>query len=141
VLRSGFFASKGHSMSKYQPLADRLAAHAGPEWRASLADLEKALGFALPKAARGKAWWKSGVWSDAGWTAELDGGSVTFRRPQAEASPDAATPQLPAASGDEPPILKRLEVGPGWGVALVLGGVAIVAGIGALAFRGLRRKT
>ena len=129
-------------MSKYQPLADRLAAHAGPEWRASLADLEKALGFALPKAAQGKAWWKSGVWSDAGWTADLDPAAkaVTFRRPLAEAAPEAAASQLAAASSDEPPILKRLEGGPGWGVALVLGGVAIVAGIGALAFRGLRRK-
>jgi hypothetical protein len=134
-------------MSKYQPLADRLAARAGPEWRASLADLEKALGFALPKAARARAWWKAGVWTDAGWTAELDpaAGAVTFRKPAAKKAPAKALPEQPApkppaVAADEPPILKRLEVGPGWGVALVLGGAAIVGGIGALVFRGLSRR-
>ncbi len=130
-------------MSKYQPLADRLAAHAGPEWRVSFAELEKALGFALPKSAQWKTWWKDGVWSEAGWTAELDPAAkaVTFRRTVAEAAPAAAAePQLPATTAEEAPILKRLEVGPGWGVALVLGGVAVVAGIGALAFRGISRR-
>ena len=134
-------------MSKYQPLADRLAARAGPEWRASFADLEKALGFALPKAAKAPAWWKTGVWTDAGWTAELDpaAGAVTFRKPatkkaSAKASSAEPAPQPPAVVGDEPPILKKLDVGPGWGVALVLGGAAIVGGIGALVFRGLSRR-
>ena len=127
-------------MSKYQRLADRLAGLAGPEWRATFAEIEKLLGSALPKAAAGKAWWADGAaarqWIDAGWTAEADpaAGKVVFRKTAAE---PAAQPPVVA---DEPPILKRLEGGPGWGVALALGGVAVVAGIGALVFRGLRRK-
>jgi hypothetical protein len=128
-------------VSKYEPLSARLAGHAGTEWKASFAELEKALGFALPKAARTGAWWKKGAWIDAGWTAEdldLVKGRVTFRKVAAALSEPAAG--LPAVA-DEPPILKRLEVGPGWGVALVLGGVAIVAGIGALVFRGAKRKS
>ena len=125
-------------MSKYQPLTDRLAGQTGPEWRATFAELEALLGQALPKAARTRAWWKTGPWTGAGWTAEADpaAGAVTFRN-AAGSEPPAA--QLPVAT-DEPPILKRLEVGPGWGTALVLGGVAVVAGIGALVFRGMRRK-
>jgi hypothetical protein len=137
-------------MSKYQPLSARLAGHAGPEWRATFAELEKVLGFALPKAARnGRAWWKADAgaharaWTQAGWTAdEVDhaAGMVIFRK--TDASADAAMPKAagPPAVADEPPILKRLEPGPGWGVALVLGGVAIVAGVGALALRGMMRK-
>jgi hypothetical protein len=127
-------------MSKYEPLSARLAAHPGPEWRTSFAELEKALGFALPKAARsGRTWWKAGVWTDAGWTVDVDtaAGKVTFRK---AVQPLAATAPGPPATVDEPPILKRLEGGAGWGVAVVLGGVAIVAGIGALAFRGLSRR-
>ena len=126
-------------MSKYEPLAARLAGQAGPEWKATFKDLEKLLGFPLPKAASSGAWWKKGVWADAGWTAEADpaAGRVTFRT-TAAATPEAA-PEVPAVT-DEPPILKRLDVGPGWGVALVLGGVAVVAGIGALALRGFQRK-
>jgi hypothetical protein len=129
-------------MNKYQPLADRLAARAGPEWRASFADLEKALGFALPKAAQGRGWWKAGVWSEAGWTAELDpvARAVTFRRPAAKSSPETPAARPPAVVADEPPILKKLDVGAGWGVALVLGGAAIVGGIGALVFRGMSRR-
>jgi hypothetical protein len=126
-------------MTKYEPLATRLAGLSGPEWRTSFAEVEKVLGFPLPKAARnGRGWWKEGVWTAAGWTVEADpdAGKITFRR--AGASPDLAAG--PPATLDEPSILKRLDVGPGWGVALILGGVAIVAGIGALAFRGIGRR-
>jgi len=66
--------------------------------------------------------------------------AVTFRKRQGEAPPQPAERRLPVATGDEPPILKRLDVGPGWGVALVLGGAAIIAGIGAFALRGVMRR-
>jgi hypothetical protein len=61
-----------------------------------------------------------------------------------KAKPSSATPSDPgpqAHTADaEPEIVKRLEGGPGWGVALALGGVAVVAGVGALVFRGMARK-
>ena len=126
-------------MSKYDPLTKRLAATKGAEWKASFAELEKLLGAPLPKTAKaGKAWWKSDAatlqakaW--AGWNAEAGDGAVVFRKAGAAAAP--------AVSGDDtPPILKRLEVSPGWGMALVAGGVAVVAGLGALAFRAFGRK-
>ena len=133
-------------MSKYDPLSARLAGHAGPEWRASFAELEKVLGFSLPKSARtSKAWWKaphSRAWTESGWeAAEVDQGAglVTFRRAATPgpAENDAAPP--PAVT-DEPWILKRLDPSPKWGVALVAGSVALVAGLGALAIRGMLRR-
>jgi hypothetical protein len=136
-------------MSKYDPLTKRLAAAKGDEWKTSFAELEKLLGAPLPKTAKsGKAWWKSDAATTqakawAGWEAEPGKDGVVFRK----ASVGAAAPSpeskavAPVATGDEtPPILKRLEVSPGWGMALVAGGVAVVAGLGALAFRAIGRK-
>ncbi|MFI4966930.1 MAG: hypothetical protein ACHP9T_16390 [Caulobacterales bacterium] len=136
-------------MSKYNPLAARLAGHAGPEWRASFAELEAVLGFPLPKGARaGQAWWRNSgtqphqrAWTAAGWeAADVDhaGGLVTFRKAASGPAGNAAL-QAPAIT-DEPAILKRLDVSPKWGVAILAGGVALVAGLGALAVRGLRRR-
>ena len=138
-------------MSKYDPLTKRLAAAKGGEWKATFTELEKLLGAPLPKTARsGKAWWKSDAatlqakaW--AGWEAEPGKAGVVFRKAGAAApEPKAPEPKAVATaapSGDEtPPILKRLEVSPGWGMALVAGGVAVVAGLGALVFRAVRKK-
>ena len=131
-------------MSKYDPLTKRLASQKGGEWKASFAELEKLLGAPLPKTARtGKAWWKSDAATPqakawAGWRAEPGKDAVVFRRTAPPASESKAVE--PASSEDTPPILKRLEVSPGWGMALVAGGVAVVAGLGALAFRALGRK-
>ena len=114
-------------MSKYDPLTVSLAAHEGPTWRASLGELETALGFALPKAARtGQAWWAKGPWTEAGWDASLDRAEevVTFRR-------QGASTQV--APTDDPPILQRLEISPKLGAALIAGGVAVVVGLGAFA--------
>jgi hypothetical protein len=140
-------------MSKYNPLSDRLAGHAEPEWRASFAEIEEVLGFPLPKAARtGRGWWKEGAgaharaWSEGGWSAdEVDpaGGQVIFRKaaqsplvaPAVAEGPAPSTPML----SDEPAILRSLER-PKWHVALVAGGLAVVAGLGALALRGVIRK-
>jgi hypothetical protein len=45
-----------------------------------------------------------------------------------------------AATAEEPAILARLDSGPGWGVLLVAGGLAVVAGLGVVVFRGFRRR-
>jgi len=135
-------------MSKYDPLTKRLAGQTGAEWRASFTELEKLLGAPLPKSARtGKTWWKSDAATPqakafAGWNAELGKAGVIFRKAAAAAPPPPEPKaKAPVTAGDEtPPILKRLEVSPGWGMALVAGGVAMVAGLGALAFRALGRK-
>jgi hypothetical protein len=142
-------------MSKYDPLSDRLAGHSGPEWRASFAELEEVLGFPLPKAARGRTWWKpqagshARAWTDAGWSAhEVDptAGQVLFRRQDqspllapAVAEGPLPTPPAAAAPGDEPAIVKDLER-PKWHMALLAGGLAVVAGGAALALRGLMRR-
>ena len=140
-------------MSKYDTLSARLAGHDGPEWRASFAEIEEVLGFPLPKAARtGRTWWKpdagahSRAWTDAGWsTGEVDPatGFVTFRRAGQSPliAPAVAEASQPPAPGDDTPaILKRLETTPKWGFALIAGGVAVVAGLGALAVRGFMRR-
>lgn len=70
-------------MSRYQPLADRLARKTGDEWEATFAEIESALGFALPKSARRyAAWWANQTgpghsqthgWRSVGWrTSSLD---------------------------------------------------------------------
>jgi len=140
-------------MSKYNPLSARLAGHAGPEWRASFAELEEVLGFPLPKGARaGKAWWKNDpaapharAWTEGGWEAsEVDqaAGLVIFRKTGAPTPTGAGEfrPPAPAAAGEEPAILKRLEVTPKWDMAIIAGSVALVAGLGALAIRGVMRR-
>ena len=134
-------------MSKYHPLSERLAGHAEPQWRATFSELESVLGFALPRGARaGRIWWANTgaqphqrAWTAAGWeVGEVDHaeGVVLFRKLPPE--PVLAN-QLPALS-EEPAILKRLDLTPKWNVALVAGGVAIVAGLGALALRGAMKR-
>lgn len=62
-------------MSKYQPLSEHLSASPGDEWLTSFAELERVLGFSLPKAARsGRSWWSndpekphSRAWAAHGW--------------------------------------------------------------------------
>jgi len=68
---------------RYQPLADFLAAKKGSQWEASFEEIERALGFPLPKSAyKYQAWWanQSGAghsqtkgWRSVGWrTSKLD---------------------------------------------------------------------
>ena len=141
-------------MSKYNPLSARLAGHAGPEWRASFAEIEEVLGFPLPKGARaGKAWWRNDgpgphakAWSEGGWEAgDVDHvqGLVTFRKtaPAPNGAGEFQPPATAYVTGEEPSILKRLDVSPKWGVALLAGSAALVLGLGALAIRGLRRRS
>ncbi|WP_372784974.1 hypothetical protein [Phenylobacterium sp.] len=141
-------------MSKYDLLAARLARLAGPEWRASFAELEAVLGAPLPKGARtSDAWWKNDAgtlhaqaWTAAGWeVTEVDqaGGTVTFRKsaaPAAAEPDDAAPPAVTSPASEEPAILKRLEATPKWNLALVAGGLTIAAGLSVFAIRGWMRK-
>jgi hypothetical protein len=148
--RRGSIAAGEVSMSKYNPLTTRLAGHAGPEWRASFAEIEEVLGFPLPKGARaGKVWWRNTgaqphqrAWTGAGWeAAEVDhtGGAVTFRRKTA--SPlEARSAEPPPAVVDEPTILSRLEATPKWTFALVATGLTIAAGVSVFAIRGWMRR-
>jgi hypothetical protein len=65
---------------------------------------------------------------------------MSRRKPPAPASVEAA--ETPGAAPEEPAILARLESGPGWGLALAAGGLAVVAGLGVLVFHRFRgRKT
>lgn len=70
-------------MSRYQPLADFLAAKKTHEWNATFSDIEARLGFPLPKSAYTyPAWWANQVgsghsqtrgWRSVGWrTTALD---------------------------------------------------------------------
>ncbi|WP_334163629.1 DUF7662 domain-containing protein [Phenylobacterium sp.] len=153
-------------MSKYNPLSDRLAGHPANEWQASFAEIEEVLGFPLPKSARtGKSWWSgmdkphARAWSAHGFEADVDHARslVTFRRSEtapaavatvlppvgeipperveapvpAPATVDAATPRAAAGS-------RHRTLGM---AALAAGGVAVVAGLGALLMKGLRRRT
>lgn len=149
-------------MSKYNPLSDRLAGHPANEWQASFAEIEEVLGFPLPKSARtGKSWW-SGVdkphakaWSTHGFEADVDHARslVTFRRSGAAAPAVVetvlpaigeraeATARPPATVATQAPASddagRHRTIGM---AALAAGGVAVVAGLGALLMKGLRRR-
>ncbi|MEI9851154.1 MAG: hypothetical protein WDN24_10300 [Sphingomonas sp.] len=102
-------------MSRYQPLADFLAAQKSDRWDASFAEIEARLGFPLPKSAHSyPAWWanQSGGghsqttgWRSVGWrTAALDLAAkrVRFERegPLPPAQPDNGNAALIARAGD-----------------------------------------
>ena len=154
-------------MSKYNPLADRLAAHTGDEWGASFSELEAVLGFPLPKAAQsGRAWWNdpdkshARAWAAQGWeVGDVDHSArrVVFRRGvvspaalmrAASVEPLPRTEPAPASEVQPPALRKASEaasskmhrnraLGAG---ALVAAGAAVVAGLGALLIRGRGRK-
>jgi hypothetical protein len=138
------------AMSKYNPLSARLAGHAGPEWRASFAEIEEVLGFPLPKGARsGKVWWRNTgaqphqrAWTAGGWeVGDVDHatGLVTFRR-KGTAPLEVRSPKPSPAVADEPAILSRLEATPKWTFALVATGLTIAAGLSVFAVRGWMRR-
>lgn len=136
-------------MSKYQPLSDRLSGHQADEWRASFGDVEKVLGFPLPKLARSsQAWWSNDAdrgpgraWTKAGWmVAEIDrpAGTVLFRR-------NAASPDIEAAGGIASSPADPLQLAPQAerlrkAAPFIAGGVAVLAGVGALVARMLLRS-
>ena len=77
---------------KYEPLYRHLCDQSGREWSASFAEIEKVLGFSLPKSAHNyNAWWANNeqmhsharAWLVAGWQTfdvNLTGKRVGFRR-------------------------------------------------------------
>ena len=80
-------------MGKYEPLSARLARETADEWTARFAELERVLGFPLPRSARTyREWWanqrdsghsQARGWQDAGWQVwkvDLKREEVTFRR-------------------------------------------------------------
>ena len=84
---------------KYAPLYRHLCARAGPDWRASFAEVEAVLGFRLPDSARlHRPWWANSAkgnghshalaWQAAGWKTErvdLDAETLVFAREHAGA--------------------------------------------------------
>jgi putative antitoxin of VapBC-like toxin-antitoxin system len=87
-------------MSRYQPLAEFLAAKKGDIWEASFEEIESLLGFPLPQSAyKYPAWWanQSGEghsqtrgWLSAGWrTCALDRERRRIRFERAAGSPNA----------------------------------------------------
>jgi hypothetical protein len=120
-------------MSKYQPLSDHLASRPDAAWFATFAEVERILGFPLPKAARaGGAWWANDpgkahgrAWSQPGWEVgdlDLAAEQVLFRK-------------RPAPDAEAQPVVVREATRPfplGWLVA----GVVVAMGVAALARRG-----
>jgi hypothetical protein len=79
-------------MSKYEPLPQFLTSRAGSIQRLAFGEIERILGFKLPKSAyEHEAWWSNNAtghsharaWLNAGWRTQdvdLDGRKVTFLR-------------------------------------------------------------
>jgi hypothetical protein len=95
-------------MSRYQPLADFLAAKKTDEWNATFSDIEARLGFPLPKSAYTyPAWWANQVgsghsqtrgWRSVGWrTTALD---LERRRVRFERERHAAAATIPTGRDD-----------------------------------------
>lgn len=80
------------AISKYDPLTEKLKSIPYREWRATFIDLERTLGFRLPKAARSyRAWWSNNesnnvmtrAWLKAGWRTEqvdMAGETLVFKK-------------------------------------------------------------
>jgi hypothetical protein len=126
-------------MSKYQPLTDHLAHLTGDSWRPTFLELERMLGFSLPRAARKPEWWANSEnghaagWTAAGWEvdrANLDKEQVTFRRigttpehTEADAAEKAIPEVKTVALGGHAVPVKKLALG-----AMIAAGAAAVAG-------------
>ncbi|HEY3695490.1 DUF7662 domain-containing protein [Phenylobacterium sp.] len=138
-------------MTKYQPLRDHLQGHKAAFWRASFDDLEQVLGFTLPKTAReSTAWWANDAekahcrtWLDAGWRIEsVDrAGQVALFERQDVLEDDlperyfTPVPNPAVSDGSESKLRRAM------GLTAVVGGVvAVAAGLGAVAFKVMRKK-
>jgi hypothetical protein len=79
-------------MSKYAPLAEKLKSIHQREWPTSFKEIERTLGFCLPKSAREhRAWWSNNpsnsvmtkTWVEAGWRTEqvdMEKEKLVFRK-------------------------------------------------------------
>jgi hypothetical protein len=97
---------------RYKPLADFLAVKKGDRWDATFAEIEKQLGFPLPKSAyKYQAWWanQSGAghsqtkgWRSVGWrTSKLD---LERRRVRFEREPHA---DRPSGKGEDDDLVRH----------------------------------
>lgn len=92
-------------MSKYEPLPQFLGSVGGTLHRMSFAEIERILGFMLPKSAyEHEAWWSNNAtghshtraWIKSGWRTEsvdLAGRKVTFQRSGKTPPPDDFAPK------------------------------------------------
>lgn len=92
-------------MSKYEPLPQFLASLDRAVHRMSFGEIERILGFKLPKSAyQHEAWWSNNAtghshakaWLKLGWRTEavdLRGRKVTFQRSRPSAIPGAPQPK------------------------------------------------
>ena len=136
-------------MSKYQPLSDHLAHLQGDQWAPTFHELERMLGFGLPKGAHKTGWWtKDGghadAWSEPGWRVERvdpDKEVVKFVR-DADGSETSVADQDFAE--DDRLIRRQLQIAgrpvPVRNVALAGGVLAVFVGAAALAARALLRR-
>jgi len=98
-------------MGKYEPLARYLRSRDDDSWSATFADIERALGFELPRSAREhRAWWanqkdgnhsQAAGWQTAGWETrdvDLRRGLVRFER--RSHSPVSGRPAAEAGGAD-----------------------------------------
>jgi hypothetical protein len=93
-------------MSKYEPLPQFLGSVGGMLHRMSFNEIERILGFKLPKSAyEHEAWWSNNAtghsharaWMRSGWRTEsidLHGRKVTFQRTGQPAPPTAPSQKL-----------------------------------------------
>ena len=107
------------SRGKYAPLYRHLSAMSGSEWRATFAEIEAILGFALPNSARlYRPWWSNQekgtghshalAWQVAGWkTREVDLEAETLvfarRNDQSDGDVAAGQPHVFSIAGILPP--------------------------------------
>lgn len=94
---------------KYWPLYEHLVGLETRDWQASFGDIERMLGFSLPKSAYSyPAWWSNGsgmphsaMWLNAGWRTNdlnLTGKTIHFVRDPTASSSAAATKRVSRVS-------------------------------------------
>lgn len=97
-------------MGKYDPLRDYLASSSETSWRASFAEIEAVLRFALPRSAYAyPAWWSNDAtghshslaWLDAGWKTEqvdVQSQQLTFRKSDSVIARGGGSARLPGGT-------------------------------------------
>ncbi|HOV04716.1 MAG TPA: hypothetical protein PLG99_09935, partial [Kaistiaceae bacterium] len=111
-------------MGKYDPLRYHLQSLTAFEWNAAFSDVERVLGFELPRSASDhRAWWSNSggvqvhqnAWLAAGWTVssvDLSRRLVTFmrsRQQQAAVRPAASPVKARPSAGDMVALTARLQ--------------------------------
>lgn len=101
-------------MGKYEPLGQKLCSLKVTRWTAAFEEVERVLGFGLPRSAfEYPAWWANNAeghshcraWLNAGWKTEqvdVTGRKVTFRKIDDE-------PEPVARPGGRPPIFGAMK--------------------------------